>query len=163
MVRLLTSSQSSSDWLIWPPTGQPSPLPSIQMQKLPPQQAGKQQVHTYSPYSSKVGLQVRPEKQLQKYGRLAVPKAAPPLWTVQTLIISTAHPLSLSHHHQTPLSFFHFLPFRHCRIAQAWHFGPLCSLSPARQRSLCILSCTRVSDEVIYMHSLSSSTQHGQS
>jgi len=48
------------------------------MQKLPPQQAGKQQLHTYPPYSCTEGLQVRPEKQLQKYVCLAVPKAVPP-------------------------------------------------------------------------------------
>lgn len=67
--------------LICPPTGQSWPLAPIQMQKLPPQQAGKQQVRTYPLYSSNERLQVRPEKQLQKYGRLAVPKALPPLRT----------------------------------------------------------------------------------
>lgn len=67
--------------LICPPTGQSWPLAPIQMQKLPPQQAGKQQVRTYSLFSSTDGLQVRPEKQLQKYGRLAMPKAVAPLRT----------------------------------------------------------------------------------
>lgn len=43
-------------------------------------------------YLSTEGLQVRPEKQLQKYGRLAMPKAVPPLRTrVEILIISTSH------------------------------------------------------------------------
>ncbi|TNN72988.1 hypothetical protein EYF80_016778 [Liparis tanakae] len=45
------------------------------MQKLPPQQAGKQQVHTYPLHCSTEGLQVRPQKQLRKYGWLAAPKA----------------------------------------------------------------------------------------
>lgn len=36
------------------------------MQKLPPQQVGKQQVHTYSSYSSSGRLQVKSGKQLQK-------------------------------------------------------------------------------------------------
>lgn len=81
-----------------PPAAKPSFPPSThtQMQKLPPQQAGKQQVHTYPPYSSTEGLEVRPEKQLHKYGWLASPKAVPPMRT-ETLIISTSHyHLSLS-------------------------------------------------------------------
>lgn len=85
------------------------------MQKLPPQQAGKQQVHTYPLYSSTEGLQVRPEKQLQKYGRLAVPKAVPPLRTewrlsslAQLITISLSvlfSPLTIGGH---SLSFFFF-------------------------------------------------------
>lgn len=70
--------------------------PPIQMQTLPPQQAGKQQVHTYPLHCSTEGLQVRPQKQLRKYGWLAVPKAVHPLRTETLIISKTHHHLSLS-------------------------------------------------------------------
>lgn len=73
------SSPSSHSFAL--PPARADLCPPIQMQELPPQHAGKQQVHTYPWYSSTEGLQVRVEKQLQKYGRLAAPKAAPPLRT----------------------------------------------------------------------------------
>lgn len=55
----------------------------IQMRILPPQRGGRQQVHTYPLYSSAEGLQVTPEKQLQKYVCLVVPKAVAYLRTEQ--------------------------------------------------------------------------------
>lgn len=78
--------------------------------------AGRQ-VHTYPLYSSTEGLRVRPEKQLQKYGRLAVPKAVPPLRTEQSLsslaqliTISLSVFATLSCHHRRSFSAFLFLP-----------------------------------------------------
>lgn len=152
------------------PLVSPHLCPPIQMQKLPPQQAGEQQVHTYSPYSSNVGLQVKPEKQLQKQGLLAVPKGCvSSVDGVETPIISTAHrrlsvcltlSLSLTTIRCHSLSFMFPNPTSLPRVLHFFH--PLCSLSPACQCSFRILSSFQASDEVICMHGLSSSTQHGR-
>ncbi len=121
---------SCSDSLVCPPTGHSWPLPPIQMQKLPSQQAGKQQVHTYPLYSSTEGLQVRPEKQLQKYGRLAVPKAVPPLrtgWRLSslgqliTIFLSVlVSPLTIGGHSLSFFSCFHLLSSSVLSNPKAW-------------------------------------------
>lgn len=146
----------------------------IQMRILAPQQAGKQQVHTYTLYSSTEGLQVTPEKQLQKYVCPAVPKAVAPLRTEQrssslaqlitiTLCLAYSPPPSSGviiclFFHPLSLSFF-FFQFYSVPCTTSC---PLHSLSLACQCSLCNNCRWGSADEAMHMHAQSFSWDHGR-
>lgn len=126
--------------------------PHIQMQKLPPQQAGERQVHTYPLYSSTEGLQVRAEKQLQKYVRLALPKAEPPLRTERRLsslaqLITIS--LCLSDSLRSP-----------SEVIPSLFFFHLLSVVPLLFSAL--TADELFADEAVYMRARSLSIDHGQ-